>query len=380
MQTQSAVDPQIDAQWMRRALELAKHGEGLVEPNPMVGCVIVRDGQVLAEGWHRHFGGLHAERDALAKVGEQADLSGATWYVTLEPCCHAGKTPPCSGAVIASRPRRVVVAMRDPFPLVNGGGFREIQAAGIEVTVGVEALAAQDLCAPFLKRLQTGRPWVIAKWAMTLDGKIATACGDSRWISSPESRRYVHALRGRVDAVIVGAGTAAADDPRLTTRPPGPRTATRIVIDRHASLALDCQLVRTAREVPVRVFTSSQAPAAYVEAMQGAGVDVVSCDTAERGEMLGEVLDHCGRDQMTNVLVEGGGTLLGAMHDAQLIDEVHAFIAPKIVGGQAAMTPVEGRGLTAMRDAIQWQVRDVKRIEDDVLMIARRPLASSVGV
>lgn len=362
----------IDGQWMRRALELARRGEGLVEPNPMVGCVVVRDGRVIAEGWHRHFGGPHAERDALATAGEGADLSGATWYVTLEPCCHVGKTPPCSGAVIASRPKRVVIAMRDPFPLVNGGGIREIIAAGIEVSLGVEIDGARRLCAPFLKRLTTGRPWVIAKWAMTLDGKIATSTGDSRWISGPESRRRVHALRGRVDGIVVGAGTAIADDPRLTARPAGTRTAARIVVDRNAQINLDSQLVRTAGDIPTRVYVGSEASYEHTDRLEQLGVEVIRCQSNTRVEIIGELLDDCGRREMTNLLVEGGGTLLGAFHDAGQIDEAQVFVSPKIVGGEQAISPMAGVGLSAINKSIGWETRLIERIGDDVMIVVQR--------
>lgn len=366
----------IDAQWMRRALELARRGEGLVEPNPMVGCVVVRDGRVIAEGWHRHFGGPHAERDALAAAGDRADLSGATWYVTLEPCCHVGKTPPCSGAVIATRPKRVVVAMRDPFPLVNGGGLREISAAGIDVSLGVEIDQAKSLCAPFLKRLRTGRPWVIAKWAMTLDGKIATATGDSRWISGAESRRRVHALRGRVDGIMVGAGTALIDDPRLTARPAGVRQAARLVVDRHGQLNLDCQLVRTAKEIPTRVYVGPDAPSNHLSQLEDRGVEVFRCHSNDRIAMIGEVLDNCGKRDMTNLLVEGGGTFLGALHDAGEIDEAHVFICPKLVGGENAISPIAGSGLPTISKSVGWETSAIERIGDDVLMIVRRTLCS----
>ncbi len=361
-----------DSDWMRLAVDLARRGEGLVEPNPMVGCVIVRDGKLLAEGWHRYFGGPHAERDALNSLGEGTDLAGATWYITLEPCSHHGKTPPCSGAVIASRPKRVVVAMRDPHPLVNGKGLEELTRAGIEVQVGILGDAARELTSPFLKRVKTGMPWVIAKWAMTLDGKIATATGDSRWISSAESRRRVHLLRGRVDGIIVGAGTALADDPRLTARPEGVRTAVRIVIDRHAVLPLDSQLVRTANEVPLRVFVGPQTQKETIVALEGRGVQVVVCQSMDRVAMVCEVLKHCGEHGMTNVLVEGGGTLLGALHDAKQIDEAHVYVAPKILGGKDAFSPIAGEGFASMRQADGWSVQTIERIADDVLMVVRR--------
>ncbi len=238
---------------MARAIELALRGEGAVEPNPMVGCVIMRDGETIGEGFHARFGSPHAEVEALAVAASRAH--GADVYVTLEPCCHHGKTPPCTQALISAGVRRVIVAQRDPFAKVAGQGIAELERAGIEVQVGLLESEARALNAPYLKLLAQGRPWIIAKWAMTLDGKLATRSGDSRWISSPASRGIVHALRGRVDAIMVGRGTAAADDPLLTARPAGLRTATRIVLDSLATLPSDSQLARTAHDGPVIMAT-----------------------------------------------------------------------------------------------------------------------------
>ena len=225
----------LDVRFMARAIELAWRGQGRVEPNPMVGCVIVHGDTIVGEGWHGRFGGPHAEAEALRAAGQRC--RGATLYVTLEPCCHHGKTPPCTEAILAARPARVVVAQRDPFPPVDGGGLRQLTAAGIPVEMGVLQPDARRLNAPYLKLITDRRPWVHAKWAMTLDGKLATRSRDSRWISSEASRRIVHTLRGRMDAILIGRGTAESDDPQLTARPPGPRTALRIVLDSHASLA-----------------------------------------------------------------------------------------------------------------------------------------------
>src|SRR3954466_722160 len=222
--------------WMERALALAERGRGAVEPNPLVGAVVVRDGTCVGEGWHQRYGGPHAEVHALAAAAEAA--RGATLYVTLEPCCHFGKTPPCTDAVLAAGVRRVVASMADPFPRVAGGGLDRLRAAGLEVEVGLLEDEARRLNAPYLKRLTTGLPYVTAKWAMTLDGKTAVASGDSRWISGPRSRALVHELRGRMDAILVGIGTALADDPLLTARPPGPRVACRVVLDGAARLDL----------------------------------------------------------------------------------------------------------------------------------------------
>ena len=243
---------------MRRAIELAQQGIGYVEPNPAVGAVLVDgDRKVLGEGWHQRFGGPHAERNAFADFAERYPdaeerkrlTETATLFVTLEPCCHTGKTPPCTDAVLESGVRRVVIGLRDPFPKVDGGGIAILEKAGIEVTVGQLEEDVRWLNAPFLKLVQTSLPYVHVKWAMTLDGKIATRTGASQWISNERSRAIVHKLRGRMDAIIVGAGTARADDPSLTARPPGPRTATRIVVDSGANLPPDSKLVETAAEV-----------------------------------------------------------------------------------------------------------------------------------
>src|SRR5262245_52454147 len=247
--------------WMRRALELAERGRGAVEPNPLVGAVLVRDGALVGEGWHQRYGGPHAEVHALAAAGPAA--RGATLHVTLEPCCHPGKTPPCTDAVLAAGVARVVAAMSDPFPRVAGGGLARLRAAGLEVEVGLCEAEACRLNAPYLKLLSRGRPWVHAKWAMTLDGKMATRTGDSKWIRGGGSRRLVHELRGRVDAVVVGLGTALADDPALTARPPGPRVATRVVLDGRGALPGDLQVVRTAPETPTLIATTERSPAAW---------------------------------------------------------------------------------------------------------------------
>lgn len=351
----------LDAWHMAHALELAERGRGAVEPNPLVGCVIARGAEIIGLGWHRRYGGPHAEIEALAVAGDRA--AGADMYVTLEPCCHHGKTPPCTRAVIAAGIRRVVFAMRDPFPAVSGGGFAELAAAGIEVVSGVEETAARRLNAPYLKRLATGRPWLIAKWAMTLDGKLATRSGHSRWISNEASRRVAHQLRGRVDAILVGRGTVEADDPLLTARPLGPRQAVRIVVDSRATLASDSQLVRTAAETPVIVAAGPAALPADVRRLETAGCEVIVGASPDAGERLETLLDELGRRRMTNVLVEGGAKLLGSCFDRRLIDEVHVFIAAKIAGGANAPSPLGGKGIERMDEALRldevvWQSLD----------------------
>ncbi len=329
---------------MRRALELAQRGTGKVEPNPAVGAVIVDDhGNWISEGWHQEYGGPHAEVHALAAAGAAA--RGASLFVTLEPCCHFGKTPPCSQAVIAAGIRKVFVAMRDPAPYVDGGGIADLRAAGIDVEVGLLETEAARLVAPFVQLTKLRRPWFHAKWAMTLDGKIASRTGHSQWISNEASRRVVHRLRGRMDGILVGIGTALLDDPQLTARPAGPRIATRIIMDSTARLPLESRLVKTATEIPTLVITTHLAPADRLQRLRDKGVEVleVPCD-ATGHPALGSLAAELGKRRMTNVLIEGGSQITGAFYEAGLIDELHVFIAPKLVGGAKSPSPLSGYG------------------------------------
>jgi diaminohydroxyphosphoribosylaminopyrimidine deaminase/5-amino-6-(5-phosphoribosylamino)uracil reductase len=360
---------EFDVWHMGRALELAARGQGFVEPNPMVGCVLVGPDGVVGEGWHQRFGGDHAEIEALRVAGPRA--RGATAYVTLEPCCHSGKTPPCTHALIAAGISRVVAAMQDPFPAVSGGGLSELSAAGIDVEVGLLQDAARSLNAPYLKLLQQTRPWMIAKWAMTLDGKIATHTRESHWITGSAARQIVHQLRGRVDAILVGRGTAASDDPLLSARPPGPRHATRIVADTHASLGLESQLVRTARDAPVLVAAGTESNPADRQRLSEAGCEVYICEGATPSARLAALLGELGRRRMTNVLVEGGSQLLGSLWDADAIDEVHVFIAPKLIGGSQAPSPIGGEGLARIADALPLINPKTQFVGEDFYIHAR---------
>ncbi len=355
-----------DETWMRRALELAERGRGFVEPNPLVGAVVVREGILVGAGWHRKFGEAHAEVNALLEAGAAAH--GATLYVTLEPCCHYGKTPPCTHAVVGAGIGRVVAAMRDPFPQVSGKGAEALHAAGIAFEVGLCEAEARRLNAPYLKLLATGMPYVHAKWAMTLDGKIATRHGESKWISGQESRHRVHTLRGRMDAVIVGIGTALADDPRLTVHPPGPRTPTRVILDGKLRLPVASRLVRTARETPTLVATAEQSDPAKAVALEACGVEVLHLPAVGGRPEVMALLQELGRRRFTNVLVEGGGAVFGSFLDARAIDEYHVFIAPKLFGGAAAPSPVEGQGVATLGEALRLADWSVEVIEGDILV------------
>lgn len=360
---------EIDQRHMDRALELAARGQGWVEPNPMVGCVIAQGDRVLGEGWHQRFGGPHAEIEAIRSAGTVT--AGATMYVTLEPCCHQGKTPPCTETVIAAGIGRVVVAARDPFPEVAGGGVQRLRQAGLEVEVGLKEREAAWLNAPYLKLVQTGRPWIIAKWAMTLDGKSATRTGSSRWISGEASRSVVHEIRGRMDAIVVGRRTALADDPMLTARPPGPRSATRVVVDSRASLSHECQLARTVSQAPVLVACGPEAAEADRRRLTDTGCEVWTSEAQAPSDRLADLMDELGRRRMTNILVEGGGRLMGSLFDADEVDEVHVFIANKLIGGADAPTPLAGTGIELMPQAVTLHDPTINYLEGDIYLHGR---------
>jgi diaminohydroxyphosphoribosylaminopyrimidine deaminase / 5-amino-6-(5-phosphoribosylamino)uracil reductase len=360
---------EIDLWHVRRALELAARGEGFVEPNPMVGCVVAQGAEIIGEGWHRRFGEAHAEVEALQMAGDRA--RGAALYVNLEPCCHHGKTPPCMEVVVAAGVRRVVVAQQDPFPQVQGGGIAALRAAGVEVDLGLLEAEAARLNAPYLKLIETATPWIIAKWAMTLDGKIATHTGQSRWISNSRSREIVHKLRGRVDAVMIGRETAERDDPLLIARPPGPRTATRVILDTRASLSSESQLVKTAKESPVLVAVGTESSATNRKRLSEAGCEVFVYAGPTHAARLDALLAEMGRRRWTNVLVEGGSRLLGTLLDAGRIDEVHVFIAPKLVGGASAATAVSGCGIGEMSAALCLNSPQVRQLDGDTYITAR---------
>lgn len=362
-----------DSALLSRALELARRGIGFVEPNPAVGAVVAnRDGQVVGEGWHRKFGGPHAEVEALNSAGEAA--RGGTLYVTLEPCCHFGKTPPCSRAVIAAGIRRVVVGTIDPAAHASGGGIRELEAAGITVEVGLLGEHAQQLIAPFTKLMTTGTPWFHAKWAMTLDGKLATRAGLSQWISNELSRGIVHELRGRMDGIVVGVGTVLADDPLLTARPAGARVATRIILDSRCRTPLNSQLLQTVAESPVLIVTTRSAPPDRCDSLRAAGAEILQIESTGGNGRPGivELAGELGRRRMTNVLIEGGSEVLGSFFDEQLTDEIHVFIAPKLVGGRDAVSAVGGRGLDSVPQFAQLQRIEVQRLNDDLYVHGQR--------
>ena len=353
----------VDQQWMREALRLAALGQGCVEPNPMVGCVLVKENKQIGAGYHKKFGGPHAEIEAISDAKGKC-VEGATAYVTLEPCCHFGKTPPCTDSLIAAKVARVVAASRDPHAIVDGGGLANLREAGIEVEVGLLETEARELNAPYFKRIATGKSWVIAKWAMSLDGKIATRTGHSQWISGESSRRWVHELRGRVDAVVVGIGTALADDPLLSARPAGLRQALRVVVDSHLRLPPQSQLAQTARTEPLVLCAGPNANPANAAVLEALGCNVWISPSEDRQQRLGEILAMLAQQSnVTNILVEGGGELLGSLFDLHQIDQCEVFVAPKLIGGKSSPSPLAGLGIEKISDGpnvhlVQHQMRD----------------------
>lgn len=354
-----------DLHCMLRALQLAAQGHGLVEPNPMVGCVIAREGKVLSEGFHRYYGGPHAEVDALSGRGVD-EIRGATVYVTLEPCAHYGKTPPCAELLAKYQPARVVIAMLDPFVDVSGRGIAFLESHNIEVSVGVCEAEARYLNRAYLKLQEFKRPWVHGKWAMTADGKLATRTGESFWISGDESRRLVHRRRAEMDAILVGSGTALSDNPMLNPREGGPKTPLRVVFDSRARLRMESHLVRTANEFPTLLWVGPNASKQHVERLRDFGCEVVLSHLPTTATRLEALLYELGRRRCTNLWCEGGSGLLGALLDLELLDEVDVFIAPKLFGGQDALTPIGGLGIKHADSAITLGHWNVSRSGEDV--------------
>lgn len=319
---------------MRRALALARRGLGYTAPNPAVGAVVVAGGRIVGAGWHRRAGEPHAEVLALQQAGELA--RGADLYVTLEPCCHHGRTPPCTEAILAAGVARLFTAMEDPFPAVSGGGIHRLQEAGVEVHVGLEADTARYLNRGFLQVVRCGRPWVTLKMAVTLDGKTATAAGESRWITSAQARRRVHRMRAEAGAVIIGRRAALLDDPLLTCRLPRGRSPARVVVCGSGLIDPAGRLAQSAGETPLILALPSSLALDPEEAraLQGAGVELLSLPDEEGRIDLAELLRILARRDLHSLLCEGGAGLAGALFDAGLVDEAAWFIAPKLLGGR----------------------------------------------
>lgn len=352
--------------FMRRALELAARGRGTTSPNPMVGCVIVKDGDVLGEGYHERAGGPHAEIVALIDAGGEA--WGADLYVTLEPCRHHGRTPPCTEAIINAAIRRVIYAVDDPNPAA-GGGAEALRRAGVKVIEGVLAAQARELNAAFFKAVRTGLPLVACKWAMTLDGKIATRTGDSKWISSNESRDFVHYLRARHDAVLVGIGTVAQDDPELNCRGlHAVKQPLRVVVDPRGELSPKAALFAARPAGPLLVVCKRRARKERRRALAEAGAELLVDPHPERRVPLEWLLRELGRREVRTVFVEGGSRLHASLIEGGLVDEVYVFLAPRILGGKKAVSPVAGEGVELVHEGPTLRGVEIQRIENDFVI------------
>ena len=357
-----------DDLFMSLALRLAARGIGYTSPNPMVGAVVVKGGQVVGKGYHRKAGTPHAEIHALENAGDQA--KSATLYVTLEPCNHQGRTPPCTVAILKSGIRRVVVGCVDPNPQVAGGGVEFLRKQGIRVDVGVLEEKCFRLNEPFIKHVTTGLPLVIAKMAASLDGKIATHLGDSHWISNERSRRFVHKLRHEVDAILVGVGTVVADNPKLTTRLAGRKgiNPLRIILDTHLRTPVDSSVVNETEEAPTIIATGPKPYKKRMEALERKGVEVLSLPL-ERGRVsLPQLVKHLGDRHITSLLVEGGAEVHGGFFYDNLVDKVYLFFAPKIIGGNRAVPMVGGIGVEKVVEALVLSKLRLRRFGDDIMI------------
>jgi diaminohydroxyphosphoribosylaminopyrimidine deaminase/5-amino-6-(5-phosphoribosylamino)uracil reductase len=361
-----------DLAHMKRAIELAELGRGHTSPNPLVGALVVRGDEVLGEGYHAAYGSAHAEVAAISDC--KTDPIGATMYVTLEPCCHHGRTPPCTDAIVAAGIKRVIVASDDPTDKASGRGLGILRDEGVEVQTidGDISRSARLQNQPFRKFARTGRPFVIFKSAMSLDGKVATQAGDSKWISNERSRELVHRWRADVDAICIGIGTALADDPLLTARTESvTRQPARVVFDSEAKLRLDSNLVRTAPEVPLVIVASRAADRGRAEALRAAGVEIVVASGGTERERAIDGLDKLGAIGFHSVLLEGGPRLAGSFLDAREVDEMRLFVAPIAIGGRGARGLFEGEGSDTIADAQQAGAMEVEMIDEDVLIKAR---------
>ncbi len=367
-----------EEKYMRRAIELAKKGSGHVNPNPLVGAVIVRDGEIIGEGYHECYGQLHAERNAIANAKKRGNsLEGSTIYVTLEPCCHYGKTPPCTEAIIEEKIARVVVGSDDPNPLVSGKGFQMLREKGIEVIPHFLKEECDAMNHVFFHYIRTGTPYVAMKYAMTMDGKIACYTGDSKWVTGEESRAHVQTLRNHYKGIMAGIGTVLADDPMLNCRIEGGRDPIRIIADSHLRIPMDSQLVRTAGQQPLIVACLPDADEEKAAQLQEKGVEVLripGVTTADITEEQKEVISlpvlmkELGARKIDGILLEGGGQLNESALQAGIVDRIYCYIAPKIFGGAQAKTPVEGQGLTRAADAWKFNRIGMQEFGQDILL------------
>ena len=360
-----------EEQFMKRAIELAKQGSGWTAPNPLVGAVVVKDGRVIGEGYHRKYGELHAERNALAACSE--DPAGATLYVTLEPCCHYGKTPPCTEIIIEKKIAKVVIGSRDPNPKVAGKGARILRKHGIEVVEDYMREACDALNPVFFHYITTKTPYVVLKFAMTLDGKIATRTGASKWITGEAARNHVHQLRGRYAGILAGIGTVLADDPMLNCRIDGAHQPLRIILDSHLRIPMGSRLVRSAKEYPLLSVCNEsnrdrEEGTSRIQKLEEAGAKVWTLPEKNGHPDLNVLMQRLGEEKIDSVLIEGGGTVNEAALKAHIVHHVYAYIAPKIFGGEDAKTPVEGSGIRLPQECANLRLAKITVLLNDMLL------------
>lgn len=360
-----------EEQFMKRAIELAKQGVGWTAPNPLVGAVVVKNGRVIGEGYHRKYGELHAERNALAACTE--DPAGATLYVTLEPCCHYGKTPPCTEIIIEKKIAKVVIGSRDPNPKVAGKGARILREHGIEVVEDYMREACDALNPVFFHYITTKTPYVVLKFAMTLDGKIATRTGASKWITGEAARNHVHQLRGRYAGILAGIGTVLADDPMLNCRIDGAHQPLRIILDSHLRIPMGSRLVRSAKEYPLLIVCNEstrdrEEGTSRIQKLEEAGAKVWTLPEKNGHPDLNVLMQRLGEEKIDSVLIEGGGTVNEAALKTHIVHHVYAYIAPKIFGGEDAKTPVEGSGIRLPQECANLRLAKITVLLNDMLL------------
>ena len=360
-----------EEQFMKRAIELAKQGAGWTAPNPLVGAVVVKNGRVIGEGYHRKYGELHAERNALAACTE--DSAGATLYVTLEPCCHYGKTPPCTEIIIEKKIAKVVIGSRDPNPKVAGKGARILREHGIEVVEDYMRETCDALNPVFFHYITTKTPYVVLKFAMTLDGKIATRTGASKWITGEAARNHVHQLRGRYAGILAGIGTVLADDPMLNCRIDGAHQPLRIILDSHLRIPMGSRLVRSAKEYPLLIVCNEstrdrEEGTNRIQKLEEAGAKVWTLPEKNGHPDLNVLMQRLGEEKIDSVLIEGGGTVNEAALKAHIVHHVYAYIAPKIFGGEDAKTPVEGSGIRLPQECANLRLAKITVLLNDMLL------------
>ena len=360
-----------EEQFMKRAIELAKQGVGWTAPTPLVGAVVVKNGRVIGEGYHRKYGELHAERNALAACTE--DPAGATLYVTLEPCCHYGKTPPCTEIIIEKKIAKVVIGSRDPNPKVAGKGARILREHGINVVEDYMREACDALNPVFFHYITTKTPYVVLKFAMTLDGKIATRTGASKWITGEAARNHVHQLRGRYAGILAGIGTVLADDPMLNCRIDGAHQPLRIILDSHLRIPMGSRLIRSAKEYPLLIVCNESTRGREegtnrIQKLEEAGAKVWTLPEKNGHPDLNVLMQRLGEEKIDSVLIEGGGTVNEAVLKAHIVHHVYAYIAPKIFGGEDAKTPVEGSGIRLPQECAKLRLAKITVLLNDMLL------------